>query len=136
MLYRAGEPGRALETFRESTKVFDPLAWDHLFLAMTHHRLGHPEEARRHLTEATGWIDREDQKHDHGVWPEWWYWVECHRLRPWLQDILRLVSASMAEELNTISQRKAFISVSDELRARLRREAEDLIRGRTPASKP
>ena len=48
-LYRVGRYEQALEQFERSHKVFQPRAWDWLFLAMIHSRLGHPSEARRFL---------------------------------------------------------------------------------------
>ena len=79
--YRGGRPGKALEAFEASAELFSPLAWDHLFLAMTHHALGHDGEARRSLAAAAKWVDGHDDRLGDTVWPDWWYWVECHRLR-------------------------------------------------------
>jgi tetratricopeptide (TPR) repeat protein len=68
--YRAGQPEKALETFEESSKIFTPLTWDHLFLAMVHHSVGQADEARRHLAEATRWIDGHDRDQVGSVWPD------------------------------------------------------------------
>ena len=59
-LYRAGRYKQALERFQQSHKVFQPRAWDWLFLAMIHSRLGHPSEARRFLQQADQWIVEAD----------------------------------------------------------------------------
>ena len=59
-LYRAGRYEQALERFEQSHKVFQPRAWDWLFLAMIHSRLGHADEAARTLEEAADWIVEAD----------------------------------------------------------------------------
>jgi tetratricopeptide (TPR) repeat protein len=60
-LYRAGRYEQALERFQQSHKVFQPRAWDWLFLAMIHSRLGHTSEARRLLQQADQWIREADK---------------------------------------------------------------------------
>jgi serine/threonine protein kinase/Flp pilus assembly protein TadD len=53
--YRAGEYDQALQRFREALAVdpnWPPHCTTHLFLAMTHHRLGQGEEARQELGKA------------------------------------------------------------------------------------
>ena len=60
-LYRAGRDVQALERFQHSHKVFQPRAWDWLFLAMIQSRLGHTSEARRCLEQAGDWIVEADQ---------------------------------------------------------------------------
>jgi tetratricopeptide (TPR) repeat protein len=55
-LYRAGRFDEALKRFEQAHKVFQPRAWDWLFLAMIHGRLGQGSEARRFLEHADGWI--------------------------------------------------------------------------------
>jgi tetratricopeptide (TPR) repeat protein len=87
--YRAGQPGKALEAFEESRKTFASLTWDRLFLALVHHSLGHADEARRHLAAATKWIDDHDRDLGGSVWPDWWFWVECHGLRREAEDLIR-----------------------------------------------
>ena len=52
---------QALERFEQSHKVFQPRAWDWLFLAMIHSRLGHTSEARRCLQQADEWIVEADK---------------------------------------------------------------------------
>jgi tetratricopeptide (TPR) repeat protein len=80
-LYRAGQPEEALKAFEDSGKTFNPLAWDNFFMAMAHHALGHAAEARRHLDEAVKEVDDRDRSLGQAVWPDWWYWVECHGMR-------------------------------------------------------
>jgi serine/threonine protein kinase/Flp pilus assembly protein TadD/thiol-disulfide isomerase/thioredoxin len=58
--YRAGQFDQALQSFEES-KVkrwnYSGLNW--FGLALVHHRLGHPDEARRCLDEGIQWLERE-----------------------------------------------------------------------------
>jgi tetratricopeptide (TPR) repeat protein len=60
-LYRAGRYEQALERFKQSHKDFQPRAWDWLFLAMIHSRLGHTSEALRFLQQADQWITEADK---------------------------------------------------------------------------
>jgi hypothetical protein len=76
--YRAGQFEDAIHTFDEVVRVRTLRAWDWLFLAMAHARLGHADEARRYLFEADQWIataDALDQakktgRGAYGGWPE------------------------------------------------------------------
>jgi tetratricopeptide (TPR) repeat protein len=60
-LYRAGRPEEALQRFEQAHKVFQPRAWDWLFLAMIHSGLGHTSEARQLLQQAEQWIVEADK---------------------------------------------------------------------------
>ncbi len=60
VLYRAGRYQRALKGFEQSHRAFKPRAWDWLFLAMIHSRLGHADQARRMLSQAGQWIAEAD----------------------------------------------------------------------------
>ena len=60
-LFRAGHYEQAVERFKQSHKVFQPRAWDWLFLAMIHSRLAHTSEARRCLEQADDWIVEADK---------------------------------------------------------------------------
>jgi hypothetical protein len=60
-LFRAGHYQKAVERFQQSHKVFQPRAWDWLFLAMIQSRLGHTSEARRCLEQADDWIVEADK---------------------------------------------------------------------------
>jgi Flp pilus assembly protein TadD len=59
-LYRAGRLEEALQRLEQAHKVFQPRAWDWLFLAMIHSRLGHTREAQRSLQQAEQWIVEAD----------------------------------------------------------------------------
>jgi len=58
MYYRAGRYEAAIADLNQSSLVFPQRAWDWLFLAMAHHKLGHAAEAQRSLTKAQAWIDK------------------------------------------------------------------------------
>jgi hypothetical protein len=72
-LYRAGRFTEALSRFEESHRVFQPRAWDWVFLAMIHGRLGHAEEARRMLEKADRWIAEVERamQDSGGTGPRW-----------------------------------------------------------------
>jgi len=61
VLFRAGRLEEALKRFERAHKVFQPRAWDWLFLAMIHSRLGHTSEARRLFQQADQWIVEADE---------------------------------------------------------------------------
>jgi WD40 repeat protein/serine/threonine protein kinase/tetratricopeptide (TPR) repeat protein len=61
VLFRAGRLEEALKRFEQGQKVFEPRAWDWLFLAMIHSRLGHKTEAHRFLQQADQWIVAADK---------------------------------------------------------------------------
>jgi tetratricopeptide (TPR) repeat protein len=72
-LYHAGRYTEALSRFKQSQEVFQPRAWDWLFMAMIHCRLGHAEEAGRMLEKADLWITEADRspRHRKGTEPCW-----------------------------------------------------------------
>ena len=55
--YRAHDYAAALEQFNKST-IFLARPWDCFFLAMIHHRLGHPKEARDFFQKGVTEMDR------------------------------------------------------------------------------
>jgi tetratricopeptide (TPR) repeat protein len=73
MLYRAGRFDDALERLNEAQAAYRPAEDDRMdladiryFLAITHHRLGHAEEACHWLTRA------QDSASAMPFWPLWW----------------------------------------------------------------
>jgi serine/threonine protein kinase len=82
-LYRAGKYQAALAKFDQS---HDHRAWDWLFLAMTHHRLGHTNDARQCLDQALQWIRDADAKHG---WIAWYEIVEIRYLRREVEALLK-----------------------------------------------
>jgi tetratricopeptide (TPR) repeat protein len=61
VLFRASRLEEALDRFERAHKTLPPRAWDWLFLAMIHSRLGHPSEALRFLQQADEWIIEADK---------------------------------------------------------------------------
>jgi hypothetical protein len=59
ILYRAGRFAESIETLERSLLTGNGrlAAFDLFFLAMDHHRLNHPEQARARLEQAKGWVD-------------------------------------------------------------------------------
>lgn len=77
--YRAGKYEECVRTFVTAAKHYRPRTWEWAFLAMAHHRLGHDEEARNCLREATRWIkdaDRQMETEPSDVRPTWGSWHE------------------------------------------------------------
>jgi WD40 repeat protein/tetratricopeptide (TPR) repeat protein/tRNA A-37 threonylcarbamoyl transferase component Bud32 len=88
-LYRAGKPEEALRRFGESAAVWKPRGWDWLFLAMIHHRLGHADQARRHLEKGVRWIEEADRQ----GWQDWDERVVVPLLRREAEALLKAASA-------------------------------------------
>ncbi|HEX8202619.1 MAG TPA: hypothetical protein VF590_19230, partial [Isosphaeraceae bacterium] len=88
-LLRAGRPAEALARFRESQRGFRPQAWDWLFLALIHLRLGDPDRARAFLGQASGQIEATDARGGASGWPHWTYQIEAHCLRREVEGLLR-----------------------------------------------
>jgi tetratricopeptide (TPR) repeat protein len=61
ILFRAGRLEEALKRFQQAHKVYQPRAWDLLFLAMISSGQGHTIEARRLLDQADQWIAEADK---------------------------------------------------------------------------
>jgi tetratricopeptide (TPR) repeat protein len=59
-LYRAGKFNAAVQRLNKAIKEEGKggTAWDWLFLAMAHHRLGHAAEAKQWLAKAVQWIEK------------------------------------------------------------------------------
>jgi tetratricopeptide (TPR) repeat protein len=72
-LYRAGRWGEAVQRFEESARTFTPRAWDWLFLAMAHQRLGHTTKARECFAQAQRWV-AEAEKLPAGAEAGWGWW--------------------------------------------------------------
>ena len=77
-LYRAGRYDESVQCLEKSARTCRPRACEWTFLAMGHHRLGHPDEARRCLAEAARWIEEANRQTDddlsgtRAVWARWY----------------------------------------------------------------
>jgi tetratricopeptide (TPR) repeat protein len=63
ILYRAGRYEQSIQRLGEATKAHPSggAAYEWLFLTMSHHRLGHSDEAQRWLEKAVEWIELAEQ---------------------------------------------------------------------------
>src|SRR5262249_1599545 len=70
--HRAGQYEEALRRLSESCELHPEggNAYDWFFLAMSHHHLGHADEARVWLEKATQWTEREAKKDGNVPWDE------------------------------------------------------------------
>jgi serine/threonine protein kinase/tetratricopeptide (TPR) repeat protein len=89
-LYRAGQFEAAIASLNEG----QARAWDHLFLAMIHHRLGHKEQALEYAALADRQI-----KNEHYPWPEN---VESEQLRREAQDVLGIDPGKLLVDVGTV----------------------------------
>lgn len=83
-LYRNGQYADALRNLEDVARLFPPRAWDWLFLAMIHHKLGHAEEARQNLNKAVKWIEQANRQPTAATEIHWFGWseqVEVNQLR-------------------------------------------------------
>jgi hypothetical protein len=76
-LYRNGKYEAAIEKLNHGQSR----AWDHLFLAMAHHGLGHTEKASDYLARAVGQIEKSGYP--------WNERAESEALRREAEDLLR-----------------------------------------------
>jgi tetratricopeptide (TPR) repeat protein len=73
-LYRAGQDREAIQHWQDAAKFFSPRAWDWLFLAMAHHRLGEAAKAQDYLARARDWITTAGDAARKGS--NWYHWLE------------------------------------------------------------
>ena len=78
--YRAGRYEAAIADLEKSSLSFPRRAWDWLFLAMAHHKLGHAEEAKKCLKQATEWIEDTNRSELTNSWIGWSEPVEVEQL--------------------------------------------------------
>ena len=76
MNYRAGKYHAAIADFDQSAPVSPRRAWDWLFVAMAHYKLGHIDEAKKSLKKAEDWIQRADRLRARGSNDPWLAWFE------------------------------------------------------------
>jgi serine/threonine protein kinase/Flp pilus assembly protein TadD len=94
-LYRVGKLEAAIARLNEGQSR----AWDHLFLAMAHHRLGHPEQALDFALRADDQI-----KNDHYHWPEN---AEAQQLRGEAQAVMGINLELMVRDAEIVRHRTA-----------------------------
>jgi tetratricopeptide (TPR) repeat protein len=89
--FRAGNYEAAIACFNQAAPTFPRRAWDWLFLAMSHQKLGHIDEARRGLAEAVTWIERTDRGRGGGSTPTWFGWYESLEVAQILKEAKQLI---------------------------------------------
>jgi serine/threonine protein kinase/tetratricopeptide (TPR) repeat protein len=90
--YRAGKYEAAVADFERSAPIVPRRAWDWLFLAMAHHKLGHTEQAKDFLNRAEKWIERAERMRARGsreTWPSWWEPLEVEQILKEAQELMR-----------------------------------------------
>jgi tetratricopeptide (TPR) repeat protein len=83
-LYRAGKFDAAIQRLNEAIKLEGEggSEFDWLFLAMSHHRLGHAAEARRWLNKAARWMEQNPR-------PDWGTRLELQLLRREAESVIK-----------------------------------------------
>jgi len=77
--YRAGRYREAIECFQQASRITPLKPWELAFLAMSHFRLGHREDARRILDSTLQWIEQANNPDPielSGAKPAWDGWYE------------------------------------------------------------
>jgi len=94
MNYRAGSYEAAIADMEQSARVYPRRAWDWLFMAMAHHKLGHAEQAQRSFRNAVEWIERADRSQVPGsknIWVGWYEPLEVAQLRKEASELIHAV---------------------------------------------
>jgi serine/threonine protein kinase/Tfp pilus assembly protein PilF len=91
MNYRAGKYEAAIADLDRSASIFPRRAWDWLFLAMAHDKLGHTEEAKNSLKNAEAWIERADRMPAGGSKNPWIGWFEPLEVEQILKEARALI---------------------------------------------
>jgi serine/threonine protein kinase/predicted Zn-dependent protease len=112
--YRAGRFEEALRNFNEES----PQGW--LVVAMTHHRLGHGDEARRWLAKADAWYDKVMQdglaRPEAGPRVDWETWALAQVLRREARELIEGKPPPEDPRLRFLRAR-AFVRLKDWARA-------------------
>src|SRR5262249_22644272 len=101
-LYRANKSMAALEQFEQSAKDgFIPRAWDWLFLAMIHKRLGNAQEAKQCMEKAARWIEeanRPAQPSKTEKRATWSHWTEREEVEALRREAETLFAAELRQK--------------------------------------
>jgi tetratricopeptide (TPR) repeat protein len=89
--YRAGQFDQALQSFEEAKiKPWNHSGLNWFGLALVHHRLGHPDEARRCLDKGIEWLEREGQPSaERPTKLQHQDWIEAQLLRREAEEMLK-----------------------------------------------
>ena len=92
--YRTGSYEAAIADLDHSALVYPRRAWDWLFLAMAHHKLGYAEQAQRALRNAEEWIERANRMQIAGsknIWIGWYEVLEVAQLHKEASELIHVV---------------------------------------------
>jgi hypothetical protein len=90
--YRAGRYEAAIADIDQAALVVPMRAWDWLFLAMAHHKVGHADQAKQSFDRAVAWIERADRGRATGLkdpWNGWWQPLEVQHLRKETAELIQ-----------------------------------------------
>ncbi len=91
MNFRAGRYEAAIADFNRAMTVFPRRAWDWLFLAMSHQKLGQTDEARKALAKAVDWIEQTNRRPGGGSTTTWIGWYEALEVEQILKEAKQLI---------------------------------------------
>jgi serine/threonine protein kinase/Flp pilus assembly protein TadD len=91
MNYRNGLYEAALADFEQAMTVFPRRAWDWLFIAMSHQKLGQSAEARKAVAEAENWIERTNRRRGGETTTTWIEWFESIEVAQILKEAKELI---------------------------------------------
>jgi tetratricopeptide (TPR) repeat protein len=91
MNFRTGHYEAAIADFEQAMTVFPRRAWDWLFLAMSHQKLGRTEEARKALAKAVDWTAQTNRGPSGGSTTTWIGWFEPIEVAQILKEAKQLI---------------------------------------------
>jgi Flp pilus assembly protein TadD len=91
MNFRAGHYEAAIADFNRAKTAFPRRAWDWLFLAMAHQKLGQADEARKALGKAVEWLEQIKRRPGGGSTPTWVSWFEPLEVEQILKEARELI---------------------------------------------
>lgn len=91
MNFRAGHYEAAIADFNRAMTIFPRRAWDWLFLAMSHQKLGQTDEARKALAKAVDWIEQTNRRQGGGSTTTWIGWYEPLEVEQILKEAKQLI---------------------------------------------
>jgi hypothetical protein len=91
MNFRTGNYEAAIADFNQSMTVFPRRAWDWLFLAMSHQKLGRTDEARKSLAQGVDWIEQTNRTQGVGSTTTWISWFESIEVAQILKEAKQLI---------------------------------------------
>jgi tetratricopeptide (TPR) repeat protein len=91
MNYRAGLYDATIADLNRSVIVYPRRAWDWLFLAMAHYRVGQADQAKADLREAVKWVEQANETDTTGPASRWMSWYERVEVEQLLREATALI---------------------------------------------